>query len=71
MRMGLLVWGWDPCPWGVVGGPPREGCFGCAVIGPPFWGVSSFGWVTVTVLSSLCARLSPKKLVASRSSVTA
>ena len=32
--------------------------------------VSSFGWVIVTVPSVLCARCSPRKLFASRSSVT-
>jgi hypothetical protein len=64
--MGLLVWDWYPCLWGVEGR-------GVSVArwGPPFWGgvgwsaisfVSSFGWVTVTVLSALCARLSPRKL---------
>ena len=30
----------------------------------------SLGWVMVTVPSSLCTRLSPRKLVASRSKVT-
>ena len=72
--MGLLVWGWDLCLWGVDG----RGVSVARLLGRLFWGgwsansfVSSFGWVTVTVLSSLCLRLSPRKLVALRSSVTA
>ena len=74
MRMGLLVWGWDPCLWRVEGRVFRIRDY-WALLSGGGWSansfVSSFGWVTVTVLSALCARLSPRKLVASRSSVTA
>ena len=63
MRSGPRVEAVDQCPWIMVGKGGsvyvRENSF-----------ASSFGWVIVTVPSVLCARCSPRKLVASRSSVT-
>ncbi len=51
--------GWS----GVWEGPLSGGCSENSL-------VSSLGWVIVTVPSVLCARCSPRKLVASRSNVT-
>ena len=51
--------GWS----GVWEGPLSGGCSENSL-------VSSLGWVILTVPSVLCARCSPRKLVASRSNVT-